>query len=87
MNHKACIVIDGLGGTTAVARLVHAPVSTVHSWRVNGIPKSRMAHLRLAAGAEGLEWPVADHDDADTANTNTSSSGKSNDLTAQELGA
>lgn len=47
-------VIDALGGTTAVARMTHSPVSTVHSWRKIGIPPSRLAHLRLAARNEGL---------------------------------
>ncbi|MBB4618985.1 carph-isopro domain-containing protein [Sphingomonas abaci] len=41
-------MIDALGGTTAVARLATTPVSTVHSWRKNGIPASRLAHLKLA---------------------------------------
>jgi hypothetical protein len=47
-----------LGGTSAVAKLIQAPVSTVHSWRTIGIPKSRMAHLELAAKAEGKSLPV-----------------------------
>lgn len=58
MNHEANRIIDGLGGTTAVAKLIEAPVSTVHSWRENGIPRSRMAHLRLAADSAGLPWPI-----------------------------
>ncbi|MFN3943916.1 MAG: carph-isopro domain-containing protein [Allosphingosinicella sp.] len=50
-----------LGGTTAVARLIHAPVSTVHSWKRNGIPASRLAHLKLAARDAGIEidWAAA----------------------------
>jgi hypothetical protein len=47
METAASILIDALGGTTAVARMTDAPVSTVHSWRKNGIPRSRLAHLRL----------------------------------------
>lgn len=52
-------IIDALGGTTAVARMTDAPLSTVHSWRKNGIPRSRMAHLRLVAN--GLS-PAVDID-------------------------
>ncbi len=47
-------VIDALGGTTAVARLSATAPSTVHSWRKNGIPPSRLAHLKLAAAASGI---------------------------------
>lgn len=49
--------IDALGGTSAVAKLIEAPVSTVHSWRTNGIPASRLAHLRLVAGTQGVKLP------------------------------
>jgi len=49
--------IDDLGGTSAVARLIDAPISTVHSWRTIGIPQSRLAHLRLVALAEGKAPP------------------------------
>lgn len=47
MQTVADLIIDALGGTTAVSRLTETPLSTVHSWRKNGIPRSRMAHLRL----------------------------------------
>jgi len=57
MQTEADIVIDHLGGTSAVAKLIEAPVSTVHSWRAIGIPSSRMAHLRLAAKATGRPLP------------------------------
>lgn len=78
MNTVAIAVIDHLGGTYAVAKMIEAPTSTVHSWRKNGIPRSRMAHLRLAAKDAGLELPAdvselqheADHAaDADTGST------------------
>lgn len=59
MSTEADRIIDGLGGTSAVAKLIQAPTSTVHSWRAIGIPASRLAHLRLAAKAEGLEWPAS----------------------------
>ncbi|EQB09727.1 carph-isopro domain-containing protein [Novosphingobium lindaniclasticum] len=58
MNALANTVIDHLGGSTAVAKMIEAPLSTVHSWRKNGIPQSRMAHLRLAAKDAGLELPA-----------------------------
>lgn len=57
MRTEADIVIDHLGGTSAVAKLIEAPVSTVHSWRTIGIPSSRMAHLRLVAKAIGKPLP------------------------------
>ena len=57
MNTHATAIIDGLGGTTAVAKMIEAPVSTVHSWRTIGIPQSRLAHLRLVARVRGLSFP------------------------------
>lgn len=50
-------VIDALGGTSAVARLIETQPSTVHYWRRHGIPASRMAHLRLVANAKGIALP------------------------------
>jgi hypothetical protein len=58
MSNFADTVLDHLGGTSAVAKLIEAPISTVHSWRKNGIPQSRMAHLRLAAKDAGIELPA-----------------------------
>lgn len=58
MTTEANIIIDAMGGTSAVAGLLSAPTSTVHSWRKNGIPLSRLAHLKLAAKAEGIDWPL-----------------------------
>jgi len=57
MQTEADIIIDGLGGTTAVASMIEAPVSTVHSWRRIGIPRSRLAHLRVAAKLAKKPWP------------------------------
>ena len=57
MRTVADAVIDHLGGTSAVAKLIEAPVSTVHSWRSIGIPPSRLAHLRLVAKGEGKPLP------------------------------
>ena len=42
-------LIDALGGTSAVSRMIKTPTSTVHSWRAAGIPDARLDHLRLAA--------------------------------------
>lgn len=58
MDTQAIKIIDDLGGTTVVAKLIDAPVSTVHSWRSIGIPKSRLAHIRLVAANEGK--PIVD---------------------------
>lgn len=55
MNATANQIIDALGGTSVVAKLIAAPVSTVHSWRKIGIPTSRMAHLRLVAQMQGVD--------------------------------
>lgn len=60
METFASKVIDALGGTTAVSRLTEAPPSTVHSWRSIGIPKSRLAHLKLLATTEGVTLPEQD---------------------------
>lgn len=57
MSTEAEKVLHHLGGTSAVAKLIEAPVSTVHSWRTIGIPASRLAHLRLVAAAEGKPLP------------------------------
>jgi hypothetical protein len=59
MSTYADIVIDALGGTSEVARLIEAPTSTVHSWRSIGIPKSRLAHLRLVALQKAIPLPEA----------------------------
>ncbi|MEZ7524035.1 hypothetical protein [Burkholderia vietnamiensis] len=42
------VVIDRLGGTTAVARIFEIKPPSVHEWRTNGIPKGRLQYLRLA---------------------------------------
>lgn len=57
MSTIADTVIDHLGGTSAVAKMIEAPVSTVHSWRSIGIPASRLAHLRLVAQTMGKPLP------------------------------
>ncbi|SEQ59872.1 carph-isopro domain-containing protein [Sphingobium sp. YR768] len=64
MSTEADMIIDGLGGTSAVAKMMSTPTSTVHSWRKNGIPLSRLAHLRLVVKADGLRWPLDNAADA-----------------------
>jgi hypothetical protein len=48
-------LIRTLGGTTAVSRMTEAPTSTVHSWKKMGVPQARLAHIKLAAQAAGIE--------------------------------
>ena len=62
MDITADDIIDDLGGTSEVARLIHAPISTVHSWRTIGIGKSRLAHLKIAAAVANktARWPDGD---------------------------
>jgi len=50
-------VLAHLGGTSATARLIETPVSTVHSWKESGIPPARLAHIRLAAKTVGKPLP------------------------------
>ena len=78
MSTEADMIIDGLGGTSAVAKMMSAPVSTVHSWRKNGIPSSRIAHLKLIVQAEGLAWPL------DSAAGAHQSPGKTDDFAAAQ---
>lgn len=48
MNIDPNVVIDRLGGTTAVAKLCDCRPPSVHQWRTDGIPKYRLQFLRLA---------------------------------------
>ncbi|RNE89855.1 hypothetical protein EBL84_09205 [Marichromatium sp. AB31] len=41
-------VIDGIGGTTATAKLCKIRPPSVSGWRKNGIPEYRLDFLRLA---------------------------------------
>ena len=40
-------IIDGLGGTTEVARMCEVEPPSVSQWRADGIPKARLMYLRL----------------------------------------
>tara|TARA_Y100001951_G_scaffold105173_2_gene120410 strand:- start:1078 stop:1578 length:501 start_codon:yes stop_codon:yes gene_type:complete len=44
----AAKLINKLGGTTAVARLLSAPVTTVQHWKISGIPQAHIKHLERA---------------------------------------
>jgi hypothetical protein len=61
MQRLTDAALEELGGTSAIATLLHAPVSTVHSWKTIGIPKSRLEHLKLAVAAKGqhVDWDSA----------------------------
>lgn len=54
MHKVADTLITALGGTTKVSRLTDTPLSTVHSWRKNGIPRSRLSHLKLVVEANEI---------------------------------
>lgn len=60
MQTEADIIIDGLGGTSAVSAMTDTPTSTVHSWRSKGLTRSRRNHLKLAAKENGIPWPIAE---------------------------
>lgn len=47
MNQIANIVIDRLGGTTAVAKICDCKPPSVAEWRTNGIPKARLQFLKV----------------------------------------
>lgn len=49
MNHAE--LIDKLGGTTTVARLLGIKPPSVHEWRSKGIPSDRL--IQLGAEIEG----------------------------------
>lgn len=59
MDRFANLVIDALGGTTAVANKAFTGVSTVHNWRKNGLSPSRLDHLRRIAQDEGSSEKVS----------------------------
>lgn len=60
MDHQAAAIIKALGGTVEVARAMEAPPSTVHSWKKNGIPQSRLAHIKLLAKTKDIKLPLGE---------------------------
>jgi hypothetical protein len=54
-------IIESLGGTTAVAKAVGAPITTVNSWvRVNQIPSWRQTKLLELATASNVTLATTD---------------------------
>lgn len=76
MQTEADIIIDGLGGTSAVAEMTHTPTSTVHSWRTKGLSKSRRHHLMLASARNGIAWPI----EGECLSSGASSTGKAAEI-------
>jgi hypothetical protein len=48
MKHIDSLIIDQLGGNTAVAKLFNVSSQAVSKWRNDGIPDARLMYLRLA---------------------------------------
>jgi hypothetical protein len=59
MDAFSIALIDAFGGTSTVARLTKAPISTVHGWRRAGLAPSRLDHLRRIAQDEAPLVDVA----------------------------
>lgn len=53
-------IIDALGGTSEVARLCEVQPPSVSEWRKLGIPKARLAFLRLARPAVFAQLGMVD---------------------------
>ncbi|WP_197328697.1 carph-isopro domain-containing protein [Ralstonia syzygii] len=47
-------LIDALGGTTAVARLLGIKAPSVHAWRAGGIPDDKLIRLAPLAEQRGI---------------------------------
>ena len=60
---QASKLIDALGGTTAVARLVGVKPPSVHEWRGREIPLDKMVLLVVPLQAAGfLRWDLRPDD-------------------------
>lgn len=70
MQRLTKAAMDALGGSSEIARLIKAPISTVHSWKTKGITEARLDHLRLAAKEAGIaiDWSTALEDAPDETN-------------------
>lgn len=53
-------IIDQLGGTVAVARMVQMSPSVVSNWRKNGIPYKQHANLIHKAAKKGVVLTIDD---------------------------
>jgi DNA-binding transcriptional regulator YdaS (Cro superfamily) len=51
MSQNPSTLIDALGGTSALARLLNVRPQSVHSWRTDGIPSARIQTLQALAMA------------------------------------
>ncbi|MDR5777278.1 MULTISPECIES: carph-isopro domain-containing protein [unclassified Caballeronia] len=51
---KPSALIDALGGTTAVARLLGITAPSVHAWRKGGIPDDKLIRLAPLAEKRGV---------------------------------
>jgi hypothetical protein len=93
MQSATAILIDALGGTTVVANGIHSPTSTVHSWRKNGVPPSRLAHMRLVFTSDEAVAAFVRFDEAvghtapDTAAPGAPSPGKTGDVSGAQVAA
>ena len=80
---SAAHIIAALGGTSAVARELDVPASTVSSWKSGGsIPRWRMAGITSLAKSLGVDLDVVGA--TDNAPASAVSSRKSGDLTAAQ---
>ena len=57
-------IIDTLGGTTAVAKLLNVKPPSVHAWRTGGIPDDKLIRLATALerATEGTATPITRRD-------------------------
>lgn len=95
MDIFACALIDSLGGTVKVAELIEGSTSTVQSWKTIGIPRSRLAHLKLIADRDGIaiDWSTGEriggnvegpgHEAANIADRDAPASGKSGEISTR----
>jgi len=47
-------MIDALGGTTAVAKILNIKPPSVHGWRAGGIPADKLIRLAPVLEREGI---------------------------------
>lgn len=63
-EQSASALIDALGGTTAVARLLGVKSPSVADWRLKGIPAARLLRLAVVAEQRGVSkrWELCPQD-------------------------
>ena len=47
MSNNSNIIINKLGGTSAVAKIFGVSVPAVSKWRIQGIPPARLMYLKV----------------------------------------